>query len=102
MKPSPSHRFLHVANGDCTTDIIQAAGIPGTTSRWADVLYEGPVPAGLSDEELIRVRALHLSTSSWLSLDEAMADLGSWRTTLASRDSYDELIFCGCERRAGR
>jgi hypothetical protein len=39
-------RFLHVANGTCTTSIIRAAGIPGLRSQWADVLNEGPVPAG--------------------------------------------------------
>ena len=42
-------RFLHVANGTCTTTIIEAAGIPGARSIWTDPLYEGPVPAGLND-----------------------------------------------------
>src|SRR5436190_16186181 len=46
------HRFLHVANGTSTTRIIEAAGIPGACSLWADPLYEGPVPGGLSDTEL--------------------------------------------------
>jgi hypothetical protein len=49
-------RLLHVANGTATTSIIRAAGIPGLRSQWADVLYEGPVPGGLTDEELVAVR----------------------------------------------
>ena len=54
-------RFLHVANGTCTTRLIEAAGIPGAWSIWADPLYEGPVPGGLSDAELVEVRTRHLS-----------------------------------------
>ena len=57
MTGTAAPRFLHVANGTCTTDLIVAAGIPGAVSIWADPLYEGPVPGGLSDDELLDVRA---------------------------------------------
>src|SRR6266481_4155388 len=33
---SSKARFHHVANGTCTTRLIEAAGIPGTLSIWAD------------------------------------------------------------------
>ena len=56
MTHSAQTRFLHVANGTCTTRLIQAAGIPGALSIWADPLYDGPVPGGLTDEELLEVR----------------------------------------------
>jgi hypothetical protein len=49
-------RFHHVANGTATTMTIEAGGIPGSWSIWADSLYEGPVPGGLSDTELLDVR----------------------------------------------
>ena len=49
-------RFLHVANGTSTTMTIEAAGIPGTVSIWADPLHDGPVPSGVTDEELIALR----------------------------------------------
>ena len=39
---------------------IEAAGLPGERSIWADPLYEGPVPGGIGDEELVEVRARHL------------------------------------------
>jgi hypothetical protein len=54
-------RFLHVANGTCTTQIIESAGVPGACSIWADPLYEGPVPAGLGDGELLEVRRQYLA-----------------------------------------
>jgi hypothetical protein len=87
-------RFLHVANGTCTTRIIETAGIPGTSSIWADPLYEGPVPGGLTDAELLDVRARHLAGAT----DEALAvdpvnDMRRWRTVIERRESYDELIL---------
>ena len=95
-------RVLHVANGTSTTGTIQAAGIPGTCSIWADPLYEGPVPAGLSDAELIDVRTRYLSGpssltwSAWSGNDppvDPRNDLRAWRTAILNHDSYDELIL---------
>src|SRR5256885_15868659 len=54
---SATPRFLHVANGTSTTSTMEAAGIPGMRSIWADPLYEGPVPGGLNDDQLLDVRA---------------------------------------------
>ena len=57
---STNTRVLHVANGSCTTRLIEAAGIPGSRSIWADPLHEGPVPVGLDDAQLFYVRAGYL------------------------------------------
>ena len=40
-----------------------ASGIPGTVSIWADPLNEGPVPGGISDEQLRTIRARFLAGS---------------------------------------
>src|SRR5207249_2555384 len=99
---SANPRFLHVANGTCTTRLIQAAGIPGALSIWADPLYEGPVPGGLTDGELIEVRRRFLegpaepTRVAWGGTDPArdpMNDLRQWRAVIARHDSYDELIL---------
>jgi RNA polymerase sigma factor (sigma-70 family) len=95
-------RFLHVANGTCTTQIIGAAGIPGTLSIWADPLYEGPVPSGLTDAELLDVRVRHLAGPTdldwiaWSGPDPSLDpvnDLRQWRSTIERHESYDELIL---------
>src|SRR5438876_8077764 len=86
-------RFLHVANGTCTTEIIEASGIPGTLSIWADPLYEGPVPEGLGDEELLDVRARHLAGSTGRSYVGTLNDLRGWRQTIEAHDAYDELVL---------
>src|SRR5688572_27748870 len=84
-------RFLHVANGSCTTDVIEAAGLPGVRSIWADPLYEGPVPGDLSDEELLEVRRRYLAPE-----DSAVPpenDLRRWREVIDAHETYDELVL---------
>jgi hypothetical protein len=49
--------LLHVANGHCTTRLIESSGVPGRTQVWADPLNEGPVPGDIPDDELLLVRA---------------------------------------------
>ena len=95
-------RFLHVASGTCTTRTIEAAGIGGACSIWADPLYEGPVPGGLNDTQLLDVRRRYLAGpadltwSAWTgnnpSLDPAN-DLRQWRATVGRHESYDELML---------
>jgi hypothetical protein len=52
---------LHVTNGDSVMYLFKKAGILGTHVAWRDVLYEGPVPAGLNLEETSAVRARYLT-----------------------------------------
>ena len=95
-------RFLHVANGTCTTRIIEAAGIPGARSIWADPLYEGPVPADVGDDDLLQVRWQYLTGPGdvkWAALagpDPALDpanDMREWRATIERHESYGELIL---------
>lgn len=97
-----ARRFLHVANGTCTTDTLAAAGLPGRRSVWADPLYEGPVPGGLTDDELLEVR-LRFHNGSATGPRDALPDdhpsrdpandMRQWRATIADHTSYDELIL---------
>jgi len=86
-----TRRFLHVANGTCTTTLIEAAKIPGLRSIWADPLYEGPVPAALSDRELREVRAKYLAGND--GQVEPHNDLLRWRQVIEAVDAYDELLL---------
>jgi hypothetical protein len=88
-----SLRFLHVANGSATTSLIEAAGIPGRSSLWADVLYDGPVPGGISDAELLRVRARHLSGLVDAAYLAEVNGLQRWRDEIDDVASYDELVL---------
>jgi hypothetical protein len=102
MTPGAQTRFLHVANGTCTTRLIQAAGIPGALSIWADPLHDGPVPGGLTDEELLDVRLRYhtgpsdITFAAWPGSDPSLDpvnDMRQWRATIERHDAYDELIL---------
>jgi hypothetical protein len=85
-------RLLHVANGHCTTRLIEAAALPGRVSIWADPLHDGPIPRGLSDEEWVRVRA-RFHTPDNQSPDAAEADFRQWRAVIDEHPGYDELVL---------
>ena len=91
--PVAATRILHVANGTCTTRLIEAAGLPGATSLWADPLYAGPVPGGLSDDDLLEVRARYLAGSAPPAALDPVNDLRAWRAAIADNGAYDELVL---------
>ena len=83
-------RYLHVANGTSVTMTLEAAGVPGLMSIWADPLHDGPVPAGLSDDELREVRGGHLAGDA---PPDPINDMQRWRQVIADHESYDELVL---------
>lgn len=83
---------LHVANGHCTTRLIEAAGLPGRTSIWADALHDGPVP-NVTDDQLIRIRAEFIAGGLGVAADEVETDLKRWRAIVDDDDGYDELVL---------
>jgi hypothetical protein len=85
-------RYLHIANGTCTTRLIEAAGLPGARSIWADALYDGPVPGDLGDEALIDVRARHLAAEDG-SYPDAVAELRRWRSALEDAGDNEIVLW---------
>lgn len=93
MAYSAKTPFLHVANGTCTTSLIEAAAIPGARSIWADPLYEGPVPANLGDDELLQLRARFLAEPMESSRADIVNGLREWRTVIDDHRAYSELVL---------
>ena len=85
-------RLLHVGNGHATTGLIELSAIPGRTMVWCDPLDEGPVPGGISDDELLRIRAGFLSPTPH-EIDDIAAGLQGWRSAVDNQDAYDELVL---------
>lgn len=52
---------LIITNGDSTVATMRAAEIPEPVLPWRDILHDGPVPGGLSPNELAAVRARFLA-----------------------------------------
>jgi hypothetical protein len=86
-------RFLHVANGSSVTRTLEDASVPGLLSIWADPLYDGPVPGGLSDEELLEVRRQFHAGPPGSPSDDPVNDLRRWRQIIEHHDGYDELVL---------
>ncbi|MEO5930119.1 MAG: hypothetical protein ABIR47_09310 [Candidatus Kapaibacterium sp.] len=62
--------MLNITNGDSAVHVIRAAGIRGDYLPWRDLLHEGPVPAGLTLEELSDVRARFIADCGWGDFNE--------------------------------
>jgi hypothetical protein len=93
-------RYLHVANGTSVTRTLETAGVSGIKSIWADPLHEGPVPAGLNDDELLEVRRQYLAAPFGRSTAtgddpsrDPVNDMRQWRAAIARHDWYDELVL---------
>jgi hypothetical protein len=85
---------LHVTNGDIVVDLLRRAGLADAALAWADVLHEGPVPAGLDDAGLRRVRAQFLAGADGVDASAALARLEARdRALAASRDGEYLLWF---------
>jgi len=62
---------LHIVNGDCAIEALKDSGIEGDFLSWLDVLHDGPVPEGLSLEEISEVRADFIADCDWTVLEKA-------------------------------
>jgi Domain of unknown function (DUF1835) len=85
--------MLHITNGDTAADVIRRAGVQGDVLPWRDVLHEGPVPQGLSLEELRGVRAGFIAAAGWASFDDALADFGERDRVLRESLAQDEVVL---------
>jgi hypothetical protein len=83
---------LHVANGHCTTRLIEQARLPGRTQVWCDPLHEGPI-ADVPDDQFLRIRAADLASGLGQPLAEVEADLERWRAAVDADHSYGELVL---------
>jgi len=86
-------KTLNITNGDCAVMTMEQAGISGEFLPWRDVLHEGPVPCGLSLDELSKVRARYIFDRGWTSLDGAKASFSERDTHLKSFRDYDKVIL---------
>jgi len=85
--------MLHITNGDSAAELIRAAGLSGTVVAWRDVLHEGPVPAGLSLDELRAVRARFLADRGWAPLERVTDELAERDAALARFREHAEVVL---------
>ena len=85
--------MIHITNGDCAAGVIRETDIAGPVIPWRDVLHEGPVPDGLSLDELRAVRARFIAVAGWGAFDAVLADLEARDGALAESRNHDEVVL---------
>jgi hypothetical protein len=84
---------LHVTNGDIVVDLLRRAGLAPDALAWVDVLHEGPVPAGLDDHGLRRVRANFLAGADGVDAAEVRRRLEDRDRALAAGRAGEYLLW---------
>lgn len=84
---------LHITNGDSTVQIMKQAGIVGELLPWRDVLHEGPVPAGLTLQEMSEVRAKYIASRNWSKLEEVRQWFNYRDEVLINFRDYDRVVL---------
>lgn len=90
---APSARVLHVLNGDGAADQLRESSVAGEITLAADVLHEGPAPAGLLPERWRKVRARYLAECGYDDYDRCLARLTDWDRALEGFRNYDEVVL---------
>ena len=85
--------MIHITNGDATKALIEQAGLGGNCSNWCDVLYEGPVPADVSERELREIRARFLSDRQSSVFERIRGGLERGQAVLDERSPDQELVL---------
>ncbi len=83
--------MLHITNGDSAARTIRSTKIGGAVLPWQDVLHEGPVPAGLSLDQLRGIRAAFIADQGWGKYDTVLAELVQRDEAIFSASEYDEI-----------
>src|SRR4051812_5540450 len=85
--------MLHVLNGDSTRMTLEKSTIQGEFAVWADALHDGPVPGGISDDDLARLRAEHFASQLGEPVASVLAMTRGWNDALARSKDFDEVVF---------
>lgn len=85
--------MLHITNGDCAAELLREAAIGGDILPWRDVLHEGPVPDGLTLEELSATRAAFISEKGWGPPEEVSRGFRERDARLAAFREHEEIVL---------
>jgi len=85
--------MLHITNGDAAVEVMLRAGIEGEILPWRDVLHEGPVPGGLTLENLSEVRASFIADSGWGEQDEVAKEFRQRDAKLSCFRDHEEVLL---------
>jgi len=85
--------MLHITNGDSVIHSFKEVRIPGEYLSWMDVLHDGPVPGGLTLDELAPVRARFIADAGWSPYEAALAGFKERNRRLGEFSRHDEVVL---------
>ncbi|HEY0430979.1 MAG TPA: hypothetical protein VGC61_04150 [Pyrinomonadaceae bacterium] len=85
--------MLHIHNGDCSADTARKASLPGEHLAWRESLITGPTPAGVPQDEWLKLRARHLSEGFRADLQACERDLLRQEEVLRTFARHDEVVL---------
>lgn len=85
--------MFHITNGGSTSSTLEQTTLDGDQAAWTEALVAGPTPAGLRSEDLVQVRAQHLSEAYGISLADAKRESEHLERSLRDSASYDEVVL---------
>lgn len=84
--------MIHITNGDNASNRLREADIPGTMVSWNDVLHDGPVPAGLTLDEMSQIRAGFIHHCGWATPSEAQLHFQTRDAMLLSEMNHESEV----------
>jgi hypothetical protein len=85
--------MLHITNGESAGETIRQAGVTGDVVAWNDILHEGPIPAGLTLEQMSDVRARFIADAGWGSYNNVRADFARRDDALGRFGEHEEVVL---------
>jgi RNA polymerase sigma factor (sigma-70 family) len=85
--------MLHIVDGESVSGTLRQATVPGEIRIFGDLMYEGPVPAGLDTQSWREIRAQFLVQKLGFTPQDALARLETSSLTLDEASKYEEVIL---------
>lgn len=85
--------MLHVTNGESVVQSLQQTSLGGVFVSWIDVLHDGPVPSGIPDDELSRLRARYFESLGWTTYAEGLHGLQLRNLQMLNYPQHKEIVL---------
>jgi hypothetical protein len=85
--------MLHITDGESVAGTLRQSAVPGEVVIYGDLLYEGPAPAGVSNEQWRETRARFYADAGYANLEDARHVQRTWEQALEKCWKHDEVVL---------
>lgn len=84
--------MLHLTTGDVNAARLREAELPGAVVAYVDALHEGPVPAGVTGDAWLSLRARFVAEQGWTTYEQARARLAEGEQAVDRARDHKEIV----------